>query len=142
MDPLAVLGLVFAPVLQWWKVVVLSVDINAIVFDQPAHMVGEPLAAFRIAQVEQAVFIPLLPQQPFWMFHIEPGARLHPFRFKPEQQVGALPGDPVGYRLQAMGESFGVRSSACAPKPTKIGWANRVTRRWVSRSAFWCASGM
>ena len=53
-DPLAILRLVLAPMCQRRKVIILPVDLDAVVGNQPAHMIGQPLAAFRVAQVQRA----------------------------------------------------------------------------------------
>ena len=50
----------------------------------------------------------LRPEQPFRVLAVESCARLYPFRLKPDQQVGAISGCAVGYRLQTMGEPFGI----------------------------------
>jgi hypothetical protein len=61
--------------------------------DDPADAIDDPLARFRIPQVQQLVFA-RLPQQPFRMVFIKPGAGRDPLRLKPEN------------RLETVGVSF------------------------------------
>ena len=82
--PLAILRLILAPVFQWCEVIILPVDLYAIVFDQLAHMVGKPLAAFWVTQVQQTVSALLRSEQPFRVFGIEFCAPCYPFRLKPD----------------------------------------------------------
>ena len=115
--PLTILALVGAPVFQWWEVVVLPVYLDAAFYKQPAHVVGKPLAALRVAQVQQAVLAVYSPQQPCRVFRIESGAGSHSFRLKPNQQVGAVLGRAVRHRPEAIGMPSGVRFPGARYRP-------------------------
>lgn len=105
---LAIRALVEAPVVQRFEVEILAIDLDPVVLDQPAHVIGQPLAAGRDAQVEQPVLGALDPQQPLRALHIEPRAGAHPLGLKPDQQIGALSRRVIGDGLEPVGEALGI----------------------------------
>ena len=82
---------------QWTNVEILSVDLYTVVLYQLAHMIGKPLTAFRVTQIQNAVIsiAVLYPQKPLRVLGIEFGAGVHSFWFKPQQHVGAAFGHAV-----------------------------------------------
>ena len=70
-DALAVLGVVLLPEAQRVDVEVLAVQVDALLGDEPIDVLGQPLADFGVAQVEQAAA--LAAQNPFrWLFRYWP----------------------------------------------------------------------
>ena len=101
-DPLAVVGVVGPPEPQRVDIVILAVEVDALLRQELIHMLGEPLAGFRLAQVQQSVVARA--QQPLGMLLEQPTAPVRPLRLEPQHQFLAFGVGVVRNRPDAFGE--------------------------------------
>jgi hypothetical protein len=82
-DPLPILFVIRSPDGEGVEIEILPIQIDALVFEQTADLLDQPVPRFLVSQIKQlALSVP--PQQPLGVLLIQPGAGCNALRLKPD----------------------------------------------------------